>query len=507
VRIEEKDSYPGPRALRTGAWEDLALNPTDPPAGGLGIHEVQVPVRPLASLAPIIGEERYGELQAVAHSASRSLAGKTVWNVNSTAAGGGVAEMLQVLLGYTRDAGVNTRWVVMGGDAEFFAVTKRIHNRLHGVAGDAGQLGPNEQAHYNDVGALNVRSMSDQVKRGDIVLLHDPQTAGMALALAEKGTTVVWRCHVGSATTNQWTGAAWSFLRGHLQACSAFIFSMRSYIPSWMAGTNTWVIPPSIDPFSPKNQDISQKEVTGILGRIGLLDSQGELSSAFTRRDGTRGMVEQRASILSAGGPLDPGIRLVTQVSRWDRLKDMNGVMAGFSSRVAPHLDAHLALVGPAVDDVTDDPEGADVFNECVAAWHGLPEAIRRKVSLVSLPMDDIDQNAAMVNALQRHSTVVVQKSIAEGFGLTVAEAMWKAKAVVGSNVGGIAEQIVPGTGICLEDPTDLDFFGDVVRELLENSERISEFGRNAHRHVLDGFVGDQHLMAYARLMQSLVVD
>jgi trehalose synthase len=185
----------------------------------------------------------------------------------------------------------------------------------------------------------------------------------------------------------------------------------------------------------------------------------------------------------------------------------MNGVMAGFSSRVAPHLDAHLALVGPAVDDVTDDPEGADVFNECVAAWHGLPEAIRRKVSLVSLPMDDIDQNAAMVNALQRHSTVVVQKSIAEGFGLTVAEAMWKAKAVVGSNVGGIAEQIVPGTGICLEDPTDLDFFGDVVRELLENSERISEFGRNAHRHVLDGFVGDQHLMAYARLMQSLVVD
>jgi trehalose synthase len=247
-------------------------------------------------------------------------------------------------------------------------------------------------------------------------------------------------------------------------------------------------------------------EVMGILGRIGLLKARGALSSTFIRRDGTRGIVEQRASILSVGA-MDPGIPLVTQVSRWDRLKDMNGVMAGFSSRVAPYLDAHLALVGPAVDDVTDDPEGAEVFNECATAWHELPEAIRRKVTLVSLPMEDIDQNAAMVNALQRHSTVVVQKSIMEGFGLTVAEAMWKAKPVVGSNVGGIAEQIVPGTGVLLDDPTDLDTFGDVLRELLESPDRITALGTEAHRHVLDGFVGDKHLMAYARLMESLATD
>ncbi len=161
--------------------------------------------------------------------------------------------------------------------------------------------------------------------------------------------------------------------------------------------------------------------------------------------------------------------------------------------------------MGPALDDVSDDPEEAQVFDEVMAAWQALPEGIRQKVRLVTLPMDDIDENAAMVNAVQRHSTVVVQKSLMEGFGLTVAEAMWKGKAVVGSDVGGIAEQIASGTGIRLADPTDLDAYGDALRDLLESPGAIAELGASAHRHVLDGFIGDKHLMTYARLMGSLV--
>ncbi|MGO9344091.1 MAG: glycosyltransferase, partial [Acidimicrobiales bacterium] len=466
----------------------------------------EVPVRALSSLEPIIGQERYGELRRVAEVARRELVGKTVWNVSSTAAGGGVAEMLQVLIGYTRDAGVDTRWLVIKGDAEFFAITKRIHNRLHGVAGDGGGLGVSEAAHYTDVNIANAASMLERVRQGDIVLLHDPQTAGMALRLAERGAVVVWRCHVGRETSNEWTDQAWSFLRPHLDPCVAFIFSMRSYIPTWMERSPTWVIPPSIDPFSPKNQEIATDGVMAILRRIGLMEGEGGPPGTYIRRDGTRGLVEQQASVLSVGGYLDPRIPLVIQVSRWDRLKDMTGVMTGFASHVAPHLDAQLALVGPAINEVTDDPEEAEVFDECVSAWHALPEGIRQKVRLVALPMDDIDENAAMVNAVQRHSTVVVQKSLVEGFGLTVAEAMWKGKAVVGSNVGGIAEQIASGSGILLDDPEDLDVFGDVLRRLLEGPETIAELGARAHRYVLDGFIGDKHLMTYARLMGSLVV-
>ena len=167
--------------------------------------------------------------------------------------------------------------------------------------------------------------------------------------------------------------------------------------------------------------------------------------------------------------------------------------------------DAQLALVGPSTPGVTDDPEGVEVFAACVAAWEALPSEARERVRLVTLPMDDVDENAAMVNALQRHATVIVQKSLAEGFGLTVAEGMWKARAVLASRVGGIAEQIAPGTGLLLEDPTDLSTFGEILAALLAHPAEIAELGAQARRHVLEGFVGDEHLMRYAHLIAWLL--
>jgi len=470
------------------------------------VREVAVPVRALSWLESLIGPERDRSLRDAAASASRALRGRTVWNVSSTAAGGGVAEMLQVLIGYTQDASIDSRWLVMSGDPEFFAITKRLHNRLHGVRGDGGELGRREADHYADVTAANATSAITRLRRGDVVLLHDPQTAGMALPLVGAGASVIWRCHVGRARSNEWTDLAWSFLRDHLAPCAAFIFSLRVYIPSWIDESRAWVIPPSIDPFSPKNQELSEISVTRTLQRMGLLSETDHSPGTFARRDGSAGLVERRASIVPAdGSTLEPDVPVIIQVSRWDKLKDMDGVMAGFASGVAGRVAAQLVLVGPSVGDVTDDPEEEEVFAQCVAAWEALPTSVRRHVRLVGLPMDDIDENAAMVNSLQRHATVIVQKSLEEGFGLTVAEGMWKARAVVASNVGGIAGQIAPGTGVLLEDPTDLSAFAHAVAGLLERPDEISRLGARARQHVLDGFVGDTHLIRYARLMESLL--
>ena len=465
-----------------------------------------MPRHSLSRLEPLIGHDRFEELQRAVSVAREQLRGKTIWNINSTATGGGVAEMLLVLVGYMLDADIDVRWLVIKGDEEFFAITKRIHNRLHGMAGDKGDLGQSEAAHYSDVSVANASSAAKQVRPGDIVLLHDPQTAGMAAPLVGAGARVVWRSHIGCETSNEWTDQAWSFLRGHLAACSAYVFSVASYVPTWVEDSRAWVIPPSIDPFSPKNQEMGGDEVMHTLRGMGLLpDGDQGSPGKFTRRDGSAGLVRQRASILSAGPSLDPGAALVVQVSRWDKLKDMAGVMNGFASYVVGRADAQLALVGPSTAGVTDDPEGADVFSACVAAWEALPSEERERVRLVTLPMDDVDENAAMVNALQRHATVIVQKSLAEGFGLTVAEGMWKARAVLASRVGGIAAQIAPGTGLLLEDPTDLSAFGEILAALLAHPAEIAELGAQARRHVLDGFVGDEHLMRYAHLIAWLL--
>jgi len=178
--------------------------------------------------------------------------------------------------------------------------------------------------------------------------------------------------------------------------------------------------------------------------------------------------------------------------------------MEGFVGALPTLVDAHLALVGPAVVGVTDDPEGAEVYAECLAAWKALSADARRRVTLITLPMADVDENAAMVNAIQRHATVIVQKSLEEGFGLTVAEGMWKAKAVVASSVGGITEQVVPGTGFLLQDPADLTAFGKALTELLAHPRQLVELGLRAREHVLESFVGDKHLLLFAQLMAEL---
>lgn len=469
------------------------------------IQEVEVATLDPARLRPVIGARRYSSLQEKGEDFRVWFGGTKIWNVNSTAMGGGVAEMLQILVGYGRGLGLDVRWVVLRGDAEFFAITKRLHNRIHGAQGDSGALGDAEAAHYREVTEANARALLDRVRVGDVVILHDPQAAGLAPLLSKAGLRIVWRCHIGADRQNACTEEAWNFLRPHIDPAAAVVFSRAAYVPPQVPRAKVAVIPPSIDPFSPKNQHLSPAVRHHILGHIGVVAPMQDGLAHFVRQDGTVASVVQTASVISEGPPLDPSVPLVLQVSRWDRLKDMQGVMRGFANSVAGQCDAELALVGPAVEGVTDDPEGAQVLAECVSQWEHLPRAVRRRIRLITLPMDDVDENAVMVNAIQSQATVVVQKSLVEGFGLTVAEGMWKGKPVVASAVGGIVDQLAPGTGILLDDPADLDRFGQVILDLMGHPDQINRFGRAARRHIHENFIGDLHLLRYATLIEALV--
>jgi trehalose synthase len=284
------------------------------------------------------------------------------------------------------------------------------------------------------------------------------------------------------------------------------VFSRHSYVPEWANALRTEVIQPSIDVFSPKNQDLDPGAVRAILTHVGLTVDGVEGPPVFTRYDGTPGRVDRLCEVLSTGPPPRFDDPLVVQISRWDRLKDHIGVMAGFAEHVASATDAHLIVAGPNVNAVADDPEGAEVLEEAAAAWRGLPHQRRSRVHISCLPMADIEENAAIVNALQRHATVVVQKSLQEGFGLTVAEAMWKSRPVVASAVGGIQDQIEDGvTGVLLDDPADLDSFGRLVLELLRDTDRAREIGARAREHVRRNFLANRHAVQYIDLFASII--
>ena len=470
------------------------------------VSAVEVPRRPVSLLEPIIGGPRYRQLAGAADQVRHMLAGRTIWNVNSTAVGGGVAEMLQALVGYVTDLGIPIGWLVITGDARFFATTKRLHNQIHGdLAG--GPLGAAEAHHYTRMLTANAVELLGRIRPGDVALLHDPQTAGLAEPLARAGARVVWRCHIGVDWENDATRAGWDFLRPHLTSAEGYVFSRREYVPAWLPDEKVSIIPPSIDPFSPKNQDLDAATVRAILATLGVLDGTApQVPARFVRRDGDAGTVTRSAVVTGEGrpGPDDP---VLLQVSRWDRLKDMTGVMRGFADHVVPGGDGYLMLAGPAVTEVADDPEGAAIYAECLLQWHDLPPAARARILLVTLPLDDIDENAAMVNALQRHATVIAQKSLAEGFGLTVSEGMWKGRPVIGSAVGGIIDQIADGTGILLPDPADLKAFGLAARLLLDDRAEATRMGQAAHAYVREDYVGDIHLMRYARLLGALLAE
>ncbi len=468
------------------------------------LQEVPIPLRSFERWAEHATPERMKALQGAVASARARLQGRVLWMVSSTRVGGGVAELLHALLGYVRGAGIDVRWIVIDGTPDFFRFTKRLHNALHGVEGPPPSDA--DRRLYEETSFRNALELASMIRPGDAVVLHDPQTAGLAPDLARVGARVVWRCHIGHDRMTDDVRRAWRFLLPPLEAVHALIFTRRAYVPPELAGRSVVFVPPSIDPFTPKNQEIAESCVRTILVHTGLLAGAAEPAGAcFVRGDGTPGRVDRAADVIRLGGPTLPETPMVVQVSRWDRLKDPLGVLRGFVSSPTLLAPCDLVLAGPTVHAVADDPEGAEVFNEVVDTWRALPHHQRRRVHLVNLPMADADENAAIVNALQRHAAIVVQKSLHEGFGLTVTEAMWKARPVVASAVGGIQDQITDGVdGLLLADPTDLAAFAVALRRLLEDPPLAARLGSAARESVRGRFLGLESLVKYAELLVLL---
>ena len=276
---------------------------------------VNVPVTALdpARFESVLGEQAMASWRELIEHGARELEGRVIWNVNSTARGGGVVELLQPLLGYARGAGVDARWLVISGEADFFTLTKRLHNHLHGI--DGGGLAEAEHELYERTLAQNAAELVALVHPSDIVILHDPQTAGLVDAVAATGAKVIWRCHIGLDVANDTARQAWSFLAPYVLGASRYVFSRAAFAWEDLDPERITVIRPSIDPFSPKNAEQTAAQSLAILARARIVAASASGPATFTRADGTSGRVDRRAELLEEA-PLAADDPVVLQVSR-----------------------------------------------------------------------------------------------------------------------------------------------------------------------------------------------
>lgn len=437
-------------------------------------------------------------LQDAARAAASSLGGRTVWMVSSTAHGGGVAEMLPHLTGMLRELGVDTRWATIESDErDFFALTKRIHNLLHGVGAPA--LDADDRALYARVSSDLAAELRRLVRPHDILVAHDPQPlAAGALVTRAIGTPAIWSCHIGTDEITPAAQVAWEFLRPWTQEYDRTIFTLPEYVPASLRD-RAEIITPAIAPLSLKNQRLGVPDVARILAAASVLPTNQSLPP---------GPITQPARRLQPDGTLGPAVApddlgllfrpTLLQVSRWDRLKGWLPLLHGFvrlkeragrGSAGAAIAQARLVLAGPAPAAVPDDPEAHAVFQEVTAAWQSLDPAYQRDVAVLILPSEPRG-NALIVNALQQCATIVVQNSLREGFGLTVTEAMWKRRVVVGTNAAGIRAQLRAGEdGLLIADPADPASVAATLEAALGQPERWAAWARSAQRRVADHYL------------------
>ena len=388
----------------------------------------------------IVGTDTLEELNLLA----RHLKGKSVLNVNSTAVGGGVAEILNRMVPLLRELDIDATWEVIKGGEAFYAVTKKFHNALHG---DAQEVAPKDYQVYEDTLDQNLAQMKLDA---DIVFIHDAQPAALVKKRRGLKNHWIWRCHID---LSQPQPQVWDFLKPYVEQYDACIFSAPAFAQT--LPIPQVLISPSIDPLSDKNRELHKEEIRAILDRLGI--------------------------------PTDKP--LVTQVSRFDRLKDPLGVIEAFQ-KVKPYVEARLLLVGGSAD---DDPEGAQVLSEVQEMAHEDPDIL-----VLSLP----PTSHLEINAIQRASTVILQKSLREGFGLTVSEALWKAKPVIAGAVGGIPLQIAHKYSGILTHSIDGTAYW--LKQLLNEPEYAKKLGQNGKEHVRQNFLLTRHLRDYLLLFISL---
>ncbi len=390
--------------------------------------------------AEIVGNSIVDELFIIGERA-RSI---RIQHVNSTAVGGGVAEILTRLVPMMNEIGVQAKWDVIKGGERFFSITKKIHNALHGVPE---VIADDEWSHFMEVDRANARSMSFD---NDVVFIHDPQPIGLIEEKTNHDNKWVWRCHIDFSEPRE---NVWLFLKDFIEKYDGAIFSAPAF--SRPLGTKQFLISPSIDPLSDKNRDLSDEYVSSIFEKFNV----------------------------------DRKRPVITQISRFDYLKDPVGVIKAYKL-VKRYVDCQLVLAGGGA---TDDPEGEKVLNEVQHAAEG-----DRDIFVLLLPpSSDLE-----INALQRGSTVVLQKSLREGFGLTVAEALWKSRPVIASAVGGIPLQIKHKyNGILTHSIEGTAYW---IKQLINEPQYARELGKNGKEHIRQSFLITRHLRDYLLLSLSL---
>lgn len=390
--------------------------------------------------APIVGESTIDDLRLIAE----RLKGRIIQNVNSTAMGGGVAEILNRMTALFKELGVQAGWDVIKGGTEFFEVTKKMHNALHGRPAD---ITGKDFEIFLEASQKNIDEMNIY---GDIVFIHDPQP--MALIKRKRENRWIWRCHIDLSDPQK---TVWNFLRELAIRYDAAVFSSPNF--SQMLPIRQFLISPSIDPLSNKNKELEKEYINSVLEKYGISQEKP----------------------------------IVTQISRFDRLKDPLGVIAAYKD-VKKHNDCQLVLAGGGA---SDDPEGVKVLEEVKEASQGDPD-----IHVLLLPQDDLE-----INALQRGSTIIVQKSIREGFGLTVAEGLWKGKPVVASSVGGIPLQIKHKySGLLCRSIAGAAF---AIKQLLNSPEYAKRLGENGREHIRNNFLITRHIKDYMLLFLALDHD
>lgn len=421
-----------------------------------------------------------------------------VVHVNATATGGGVAELLHGLVPAQNAAGLAAGWAVIGGTRRFYSITKRLHHLLHDNANPKA-LDGDAFADYRAVLAEQEDWFHENLIPGDVVCLHDPQTLGLAPALADAGVRVIWHCHIGtSRPAAPGPSVVWRAFSAELARVDAVITTLAEFAPPVPPGKRH-TIEPAIDLCAPKNRELTEAAVAEILFDIGLTDSVRSSEHSFSAFE-TAAAPDRRGAVVEQFRLLPAQARVVAQVSRWDPLKDMPGVL-----RQLPGLpdDVHVVLVGPDPAHVLDDPEGFRVLREVRAVRDAMSPDDRVRVHLVLTSLRDADRAALVVNAVQRRADVVLLKSIEEGFGLAATEAMAKGRAVVAGAVGGLRRQILDGRNGLLVDPADQEAVRGAVLRLLDDPALRERLGAAAAARVAQMYTMPRLVADYARLLRS----
>lgn len=457
-------------------------------------------------------------LRRDAEAARPAFADRTVWMVNSTAQGGGVAEMLPTIVTVLRDLGIATEWAVIESrEPRFFELTKRIHNLVHGYGDPA--LGPDDRALFEQVNRENAAWLRSRLRAGDVLVVHDPQPMPIATMLKrDLAVTAIWRCHIGLDESVPAARAAWEFLRPYAAGYDHAVFSAPEYVPPYFSDRAT-VIYPAIDPLSPKNRELGLHHTVAVLSNAGLAVPPGPLWTRPYRKMALRLAPDGSFYPATAAGDFGLLTRpIVTQISRWDRLKGFEPLLAAFARYKSRLLNGgwsadpvhrlrqdltRFVLAGPSPEAIQDDPEAREVLEALTAQYCALDPLLQESVAILSLPMESPEENALMVNALQRASSVVAQNSLREGFGLTIAEAMWKRVPVLSNRRAcGPRQQVRDGEdGRLVGDPTDANELAETLDAMLADVEARRTWARNAQRRVHAHFLVFAQLGSWLRVL------